>query len=71
MELQRVLSSNLEAIGYDNMHQELYVLFKDGKLLAYQGVTSVEHNNLMRSPSKGSYFNKVIANKPYKVLPRG
>lgn len=59
--MQWVESSNIESIGYDAEAQELYVRFKSGSLMyVYEGVSLSTFNELMSSPSKGSYLHREV-----------
>jgi hypothetical protein len=63
-------SSNLQAVGYDEVNQILYVEFKSNTLYRYQGVPIAVYNDLLNASSKGSYFYQNIrrANYPYEQL---
>lgn len=64
MQLTRVNSGTIEAIGYDNLTQELHILFKDQTYYKYSNVPIGVHTTLMQSPSKGSVISKIA--KMYK-----
>jgi hypothetical protein len=53
-------SSNIEAIGYDGDNLELWVQFLNGRTYVYDSVPAHVFDELMASPSKGSYFNRII-----------
>lgn len=56
-----VVSSNIEAIGYDQALSELHIRFsKTGKTYVYQNVPIEFFEQLMAADSKGSFFNRVI-----------
>ncbi len=56
-------SSNIEAIGYSEADLELWVRFLNQRTYIYDGVPSELVDELMRSPSKGSYLNREIKSK--------
>lgn len=61
-EMIPVDSSNIEAIGYDADHRELYVRFIEGNTYAYSDAPIEAFDEFLRSPSKGSFFNRAIRN---------
>ena len=63
MELKRVTSSNLEAIGYDGTNQSLIVQFKNGTYYKYENVPYAIYQKLLSVRSVGKYFDVVIRNK--------
>ena len=64
MQLQRVLSDTVEAVGYDVGTSEVHVLFKDQTYYKYANVPAAVYEGLMKSLSKGSYIHKM--SKIYK-----
>ena len=58
--MEFVESSNIRAIGYAEDNLELWVEFNDSSTYIYDGVPAVLHAEIMESPSKGSYLNRVI-----------
>lgn len=58
VEMIPVSSSNVQAIGYDDTNQILYVRFiKNNALYCYYGVPIAEFYGLQNAPSVGSYLN--------------
>jgi KTSC domain len=54
-------SSNVEAIGYDAMTQELHVRFlKSGETYVYYSVEEWVFQEFLQSDSKGIYLDKKI-----------
>lgn len=53
-------SSNIEAIGYDDDNEDLYVQFLSSGLYIYSAVPRVIFDELMSAPSKGSFLNREI-----------
>ena len=51
-----VVSSNIEAVGFDDELEELTVEFKGGRLYSYDGVKRNVYDDLIKAPSVGSYF---------------
>ncbi|MCL6457362.1 MAG: KTSC domain-containing protein [Gorillibacterium sp.] len=64
MILLPVQSSNIAAVGYDNVENVLHVQFKGNeKVYTYQGVPNEEYNAMMVADSIGSYYAKNIRKK--------
>ena len=62
MERLRVESSNLESVGYDYKLGTLEIEFKVGSVYQYFNVPASDFDQLMATPSKGSYFDEHIKN---------
>jgi hypothetical protein len=60
-----VSSSNVQAIGYDETNQVLYVRFKNNTLYSYQGVPIAEFYGLQNASSVGSYLDANIKKGGY------
>jgi KTSC domain len=60
MQLTPVESSTLTMIGYDVERAVLRLEFRDRLIYEYYGVPADQHEELRRSLSKGSYFNRTI-----------
>lgn len=60
MERTPVISSNIQAIGYDSDSQTLEVEFNHGSVYQYTGVPQGEHEEMMNADSKGKYLNANI-----------
>lgn len=67
IELKPVLSSNIEAIGYDEEAQELRIRFTGGAVYAYDAVPQFEHRDLLDGTgfggSIGKHFHAKIKDK--------
>mgnify|MGYP001168718206 CR=1 FL=1 len=63
MERQRVSSSNVRSIGYDDASSTLEVEFNSGGIYQYSGVSESVYAALMRASSKGSYLNDHIKDR--------
>jgi len=61
MEWHPVNSSMLDAVAYDN--GTLHARYKGGKVYAHPGVPEFKFQSLIKSPSKGKFFNDQI--KPH------
>ncbi|WP_409297738.1 KTSC domain-containing protein [Peribacillus sp. SCS-26] len=59
MIMQRVQSSNLVAVGYDDVTNTLYIQFKNGTY-KYFNVPDNIYRNLMNAYSKGEYHAEYI-----------
>jgi len=62
MKRQKVESSNLASIGYDEENEILEVEFKHGGIYQYNGVPKDEYDSLMSADSHGKYFSANIRN---------
>jgi KTSC domain len=63
MNLIQVKSSNLAAVGYDKESRTLRILFQEGAMYDYYAVPSTIHDELMKSGSKGEFFQQHIIGK--------
>lgn len=66
VEMMSVGSSNIQAIGYDEPNQVLYVRFNSNSLYCYHGVPVEEFNGFQYAASKGSYFHENIKSGLYQ-----
>lgn len=60
---QPVRSSAIRSIGYDTGSSTLEVEFVNGRVYRYLGVPEFLFRGLMLAGSKGSYFNRNIAER--------
>lgn len=60
MKMFHVESKHIDSIGHDPAKSELQVLFKNGDLYSYAGVSAAEHAGLMAAVSKGAYLHANI-----------
>lgn len=59
--MQKVVSSNISEVGYDQATSTLYVRFKDGnRLYKYLRVPPVVYIGMLATRSKGKYFAEQI-----------
>jgi hypothetical protein len=58
-----VSSSSLTSVGYDGGARLLEIEFRHGGVYRYQEVPRAVFAELMRSPSKGRYFNERIRDR--------
>jgi hypothetical protein len=66
-----VESTSLATVAYDADHQFLQIEFRDRTIYQYSSVPADVHQPLLRSPSKGSYFNHAIRGQfPYMRIYR-
>ncbi|GLI12375.1 hypothetical protein MARBORIA2_14650 [Methanobrevibacter arboriphilus] len=61
--MQKVISSDLESVGYRSSVQKLHIKFYRGGIYEYTGVPQEIHAGLMNASSKGSYFHENIEDK--------
>lgn len=53
-------STSLATVGYDADRKILQIGFHDQKIYRYLSVPPEVHEELLRAPSKGGYFNRQI-----------
>jgi hypothetical protein len=61
MDRQRVSSTDLSSVGYEN--GTLEIRFRSGGTYQYSGVPESVYHSLMNSSSKGRYFGRYIKGK--------
>lgn len=78
MQPAHVESSTLATVAYDAGSKTLQLQFCDRTIYQYFDVPAEVHEALLRAPSKGQYFNRVIRGQfpfalgPYpSIRPRG
>ena len=64
--MQRVFSSNLVAMGYDENNKVLRVIFKGNSSYLYFDVEPDVYNTLMQSESKGRALNESVIKQKEK-----
>ena len=79
MEMKRINSGKLRAVGYDSRARALRVEFDDGALIEYTGVGDEVWRRLLTSGAAWSYFRdnveeefsarRVMATEPKKANP--
>lgn len=62
MKKNKVMSSNIDSIGYDRNNNILEVKFNNGAVYQYNGVTAAIHRSLMMAKSVGEFFAKHVKN---------
>lgn len=63
MEMVRVVSSAIDAVGYDKDKQQMFIKFKQGDTYTFCRVPESIHQGLMSANSKGSYYDNFIKDK--------
>jgi len=66
IKMQRVFSSNLVAMGYDENKKVLRVIFKGNSSYLYFDVEPDVYNTLMQSESKGRALNESVIKQKEK-----
>lgn len=56
IKLEKVISSTIEGIGYDNIYNILYIQFKTKAIYCYFNVSDYIYNSFLSSQSKGKFF---------------
>ena len=57
---QRLRSSIIRDIDYDDSRSKLYITFVSGKTYVYDGVPQATYQDLVSAASKGEFFNERI-----------
>jgi len=60
MQMERVESSNVKAIGYDAAAETMRVEFANGGAYDFSGVSAEKHADFLAADSKGKHFHKHI-----------
>ena len=69
MNVTAVESTTLATVAYDDVRELLQLEFRSLAIYQYFGVPAAVHAALLRAPSKGSYFNRVIRGRfPYSLV---
>jgi len=63
MEMIRVSSSAIAAVGYDPVTRQLKIRFVQGHTYDFFGVPQHVHAGLMHAGSKGQYYNDHIRDR--------
>lgn len=56
--MQKVQSSNVESVGYDEKNQVIHVQFITGSLYGYENVPKEVYDNLLAAPSIGAFIHR-------------
>ena len=68
-EMIKVVSSNIDEIGYNKEQQELYIRFVSGSLYVYRNVPEIEFTSLKEASSHGTYLSDHIKHQyPYERI---
>lgn len=68
IEMKRVSSSNIEAVGYDDESETLRVSFVNGTTYEYRDVPLLVASGLRTALSPGAFFAKHIKHLPCTVV---
>jgi hypothetical protein len=68
MNLTKVNSQTVEAIGYNEKEQKLQVEFPNGSQYLYSDVSRDEYFSIKAAASIGSKLKEVVKGKPYKKI---
>jgi len=63
MERKKVMSSNINSIGFDKESQILEIEFTQGNIYQYTGVSEQVFMNLIDASSHGKYFHAFVKDK--------
>jgi hypothetical protein len=68
MNVTTVESTSLATVAYDDARKLLQLEFCSRAIYPYFGVPAAVHAALLRAPSKGTYFHRVIRGRfPYSL----
>ncbi|EHO85181.1 KTSC domain-containing protein [Fusobacterium ulcerans] len=65
IQMHNVSSSNVDAVGYDENTNSLYVRFLHGGTYVYYGVPKFHYDNLLSASSVGGYLDAHIKKGGY------
>jgi len=65
--MQRVASSNIDSVGYEENGKVLTVQFKNGGSYQYTGVAPQQYQALLNAPSIGKHLSTHIKNTAMSV----
>lgn len=68
VEMVSVRSSNVESVGWDEDGQELLVKFKNGGTYAYSGQSEATMQDILTSPSPGSYVARHLRGRAARKI---
>ena len=60
IEMKKVVSSNVDALGYCPTRKKLFVQFLSGAVYSYDGVAQQMYDSILKSPSVGSAVSGVV-----------
>ncbi|HVW25650.1 MAG TPA: KTSC domain-containing protein [Polyangiaceae bacterium] len=60
MKRDRVRSSSIASVGYDEAHHVLEIEFHNGKVYRYLDVPAAVHRLLLQAPSIGEFVNTIV-----------
>jgi KTSC domain len=63
MDMVKVSSSAIEAVGYDHATRQMKIRFTSGKVYDFCNVPEPVHRELMNATSLGRYYNENIKDK--------
>lgn len=63
MEMIRVISTAVIAVGYDEQTMRMKIIFQQGHTYEFCRVPKHIFEGLLRAPSKGTYYNQNIKDR--------
>lgn len=60
MEMTKVNSSHMRAVGYDPATRKMHIEFRNGQTYEYRGVPKEFHQTMMGAKSIGSFFHQNV-----------
>lgn len=64
IKMQPVVSSNISAIGHDDITNVMHVQFTTGKVYSYQNVVADTFKQILEAESVGKAFNSLVKKFP-------
>jgi hypothetical protein len=69
VEMKKVVSSNIDSIGFSDTRNLLFVVFSGGGMYTYENATKEQFDSLLTSPSVGRTIRTVTAGMKYNKIP--
>ncbi|WP_257613082.1 KTSC domain-containing protein, partial [Oenococcus oeni] len=66
MEFRKVMSNNINHVGYDQNTGKLTVIFRDGRVYSYGNIAFKTYYSFINATSIGRYFAIYIKHRPYQ-----
>lgn len=69
VDMRKVVSSNIDAIGFSEQRGILFVRFHGGSLYEYKNAKKITYDSLLASPSVGASLKAAVSGLPYRQVP--
>lgn len=68
IKMNKVKSSNVDMVGYDEITKVMRIQFLDGRIYEYSGMPKLIYDTLKNSNSIGGYINRNLKTYSYKRI---